>query len=94
MIADKALANCRFLRNMQGGDTGKRRVEHRSFNVVMFTHFIETGYARPDYTVSIIGEFIGNGHPRKSALQNTRYLGGRHQIGTFPIRTLLGCQSA
>jgi hypothetical protein len=31
MIADKALANCEFFWNLQGGDTGRRRVERRSF---------------------------------------------------------------
>jgi len=30
MNVDKALANCEFLWNLQGGDTGRRRVEHRS----------------------------------------------------------------
>jgi hypothetical protein len=34
MIVDKALANCEFLWNLQGGDTGRRRVEHRSFQML------------------------------------------------------------
>jgi hypothetical protein len=30
MNVDKTLANCRFFQALQGGDTGKRRVEHRN----------------------------------------------------------------
>ena len=32
MNVDEASANCTFFRNMQGGDTGRRRVEHRNFS--------------------------------------------------------------
>jgi hypothetical protein len=38
MIVDKALANCKFHWSLQGGDTGKRKVEHRSFFQLWFTH--------------------------------------------------------
>jgi len=38
MNVDKALANCEFLWNLQGGDTGRRRVEHRNFLQLRFTH--------------------------------------------------------
>ncbi len=38
MIVDKALANCRFIRNLQGGNTDKGRVEHRSSLQLRFTH--------------------------------------------------------
>ncbi|MDF1538608.1 MAG: hypothetical protein P1Q69_06875 [Candidatus Thorarchaeota archaeon] len=39
MMTDKALANfCKFSWNLrEGGDTGKREVEHRSF-LLMFTY--------------------------------------------------------
>jgi len=38
MNVDKALANCEFLWNLQGGDTGMRQVERRNFLQLMFTH--------------------------------------------------------
>ncbi len=39
MIADKALANfCKSKELRRGGDTGRRRVEHRSILQVRFTH--------------------------------------------------------
>jgi hypothetical protein len=38
MNVDKALANCRFQKNMRSGDTGRRRVEHRSILQLRFTH--------------------------------------------------------
>ena len=38
MIIDNALANSRFLVNLDGGDTGKRRAERRSFLQLWFTH--------------------------------------------------------
>jgi len=38
MIADKALANCKALMDLQRGDTGRRRVEHRDFLQLWFTH--------------------------------------------------------
>ena len=31
MKVDNDLANCKILRDVQGGDTGKKRVEHRNF---------------------------------------------------------------
>jgi hypothetical protein len=37
MSVDKALANCKFHWNLQGGDTGKRKAEHRSFLQLVFT---------------------------------------------------------
>ena len=30
MKVDKAPANCKFYKNLRSGDTGRRRVEHRS----------------------------------------------------------------
>ena len=39
MIADKALANFSIsLEIRRGGDTGRRRVEHRNFLQLRFTH--------------------------------------------------------
>ncbi len=39
MIVDKALANfCISSEMLRGGDTGKRRVEHRNFLQLRFTH--------------------------------------------------------
>jgi hypothetical protein len=41
MIADKALANFCISLEIQGsGDTGRRRVEHRNFLQLRFTHFV------------------------------------------------------
>jgi len=47
MITDKALANfCNSEELRRGGDTGKRRVEHRSFFQLRFTQhdLKDTGY--------------------------------------------------
>ena len=46
MNADKALANSRISSEIQGGgDTGKGRVEHRSFESLRSTpKLLETGY--------------------------------------------------
>lgn len=41
MIVDKVLANLRFLRNLGRGDTGRERVEHRSFSKLRFTQFMK-----------------------------------------------------
>ncbi len=38
MNVDNALANCKFLWNLQSGDTGKRRAEHRNILQLRFTH--------------------------------------------------------
>ena len=38
MIVDNAPANGKFHKNLRGGDTGRRRVEHRSFLRLRFTH--------------------------------------------------------
>jgi hypothetical protein len=39
MMVDNALAKSSiFLKMLDGGDTGKRRVEHRSFLQLRFTH--------------------------------------------------------
>jgi hypothetical protein len=38
MNVDEALANCEFLWNLQSGDTGRRRVEHRSYFQLWFTN--------------------------------------------------------
>lgn len=38
MMQDNAFANCEFFENLQGGDTGKRKIEHRSFALLWFTH--------------------------------------------------------
>jgi hypothetical protein len=38
MIVDKAPANFNVLWTLEGGDTGRRRVEHRSFLQLRFTH--------------------------------------------------------
>ena len=39
MIVDKAPANlCILLEMRRGGDTGRRRVEHRNFLQLRFTH--------------------------------------------------------
>jgi hypothetical protein len=38
MIADNAPANLDFLWISRGGDTGRRRAEHRSFLLLWFTH--------------------------------------------------------
>ena len=42
MRTDKTLANFELLWSLKGGDTGRGRVEHRSF-------IKEIGQARPDY---------------------------------------------
>jgi hypothetical protein len=42
MMTDNALTNCRFLLNMQSGDTGMREAEHRNFFEVWFTHHIHS----------------------------------------------------
>lgn len=34
----KALANSGFVMSLEGGDTGRERVEHRSFLLLRFTH--------------------------------------------------------
>jgi hypothetical protein len=39
MIVDNAPANFTFLRNVRGGDTGRRRVEHRSILQLSVTHY-------------------------------------------------------
>ena len=38
MIVDKALANFEVLRTLEGGDTGRGRVEHRNLLQLRFTH--------------------------------------------------------
>jgi hypothetical protein len=44
MRTDNALANCEFFENSQGGDTGRRGMEHRSFVSLWFTHnLMQTG---------------------------------------------------
>lgn len=44
MISDNALATYEFFENSQGGDTGRRETEHRSFLQLWFTHnFLDTG---------------------------------------------------
>ncbi len=44
MNVDKALANfCNSSELRRGGDTGRRRVEHRSFLQLTFTHTVEIG---------------------------------------------------
>ncbi len=44
MITDNALANLRVSAEVRrGDDTGRRRVEHRSFLQMMFTHHKGTG---------------------------------------------------
>ncbi len=43
MIADKDLANSDIHRTLGSGDTGKERVEHRSFLKLRFTHYLEIG---------------------------------------------------
>jgi hypothetical protein len=37
MNVDKALANCKFHKNLRSGDTGKGRVEHRNILQLRFT---------------------------------------------------------
>ena len=45
MNTDKALANFEFLWNLRGGDTGRGRVEHRSFKQLRSTlNLLKTGY--------------------------------------------------
>ncbi len=45
MMTDKVLANLGISSGLlSGGDTGKRRVEHRSFNQLRFTHYLEIGH--------------------------------------------------
>ncbi len=45
MTVDKAPANfCNPSELRRGGDTGKRRVEHRSCQQLTFTHTVDTGY--------------------------------------------------
>jgi hypothetical protein len=41
MNVDRALANFAFPWIVKGGDTGRRRVEHRSFLQLRFTHHKE-----------------------------------------------------
>ena len=44
MNVDNALANfCSSLELRRGGDTGRRRVEHRSCQQLKFTHTVGTG---------------------------------------------------
>ena len=43
MMRDNAFANFTFHRNVEGGDTGKRRAEHRNFLQLWFTHYIVRG---------------------------------------------------
>ncbi len=44
MSTDKALTNFEFLWNLRGGDTGKGRVEHRSFEQLSTTlNMLKTG---------------------------------------------------
>jgi hypothetical protein len=47
MIIDEALADSIVQWTIEGGDTGWRRVEHRSFSELRFTHHIETGQIAP-----------------------------------------------
>ncbi len=51
MMTDNALANFIFLRNVGGGDTGRRGAEHRGFLQLWFTHnsLQETGYRKALY---------------------------------------------
>ncbi len=45
MNTDKALATCKFHGNLRCGDTGRGRVEHRSFEQLRFTlNLLKTGY--------------------------------------------------
>jgi hypothetical protein len=39
MNIDNALANCKPVLSLRGGDTGKRGAEHRSIFQLRFTHF-------------------------------------------------------
>jgi hypothetical protein len=49
MNVDKALANFRISSELRkSGDTGRRRVEHRSFLLLRFTHNIDTGHLGSD----------------------------------------------
>ncbi|MHA1613917.1 MAG: hypothetical protein ACTSYJ_03675 [Candidatus Thorarchaeota archaeon] len=43
MNVDKALAKFAYLWYVDGGDTGRRRVEHRNFLQLSFSHHIRTG---------------------------------------------------
>ncbi len=43
MIEDKASANSLVHWTLEGGDTGRGRVEHRSFLKLRFTHHVRTG---------------------------------------------------
>jgi hypothetical protein len=44
MKTDNAPAVCEFFENSHGGDTGRRRTEHRSFTQLWFTHnVLQTG---------------------------------------------------
>jgi len=38
MNLDNTLANFIFKKNLEGGDTGKRVMKHRSFALLWFTH--------------------------------------------------------
>ena len=69
MNVDKALANFgKFFENLlEGGDTGKRRVEHRNFLQLRFTHLKEEG----------IGHIRTTGAPTDH--ENSRY--GSVQFG-------------
>ena len=44
MNVDKALANCKSHKDLQSGDTGRRRVEHRNFLQLKFAqYFVRDG---------------------------------------------------
>jgi len=54
MNVDKALANLLVLWISEGGDTGRRRVEHRSYLQLRFTHNVDTGHLGSDPNLSLI----------------------------------------
>jgi hypothetical protein len=53
MIADNALANfCIPFEMLKGGDTGRRKVEYRSFLQLIFTHQMsEAGHVEGFFTL-------------------------------------------
>ena len=59
MIVDKALANfCISSEIRRGGDTGRGRVEHRSFLKLRFTHHIRTGQRKDEKGVHSPRTFV------------------------------------
>ncbi|MHA1862937.1 MAG: hypothetical protein ACTSWA_04140 [Candidatus Thorarchaeota archaeon] len=58
MNVDKALAKFAYLWYVDGGDTGRRRVEHRNFLQLSFSHHIRTGQEKGIDSQKYINEIL------------------------------------